>query len=460
MHENKEVFETMPVPRALAKLAVPTIVSQLITMIYNLADTFFIGRTNDPDKVAAATLAFVLFYLLNAIANLFGVGGGSLISRLMGRQMPQEAKKVCAVSFYGAIVASLLYALGIGLFMHPLLRLMGASKNTIGYAADYLRWTVVVGALPTALSMTLAHLLRSEGFAKQASLGLSMGGVLNILLDPLFMFVIMQPGQEVAGAALATLISNVLTLLYFLLLFFRMRRRSILSLSPRHLPAGLRYLGQVLLVGFPTALGNLLASLSNMAVNRLVAGYGDVELAAIGIVKKIDMLPLNVGMGLCQGMMPLVAYNYAARNHARMRASAHYARIAGLCFAALCVLSFELLADPIVRLFIDDAMTVELGSRFLRILCLATPLMFCNFSFVYTLQAVGKAPQSLLVSACRQGLIKLPLLFLMARLFGLTGIIWTQCVADGISLVIAYLVYQHTMRRMQKEFASPIAKNV
>ena len=449
MHENKAVFETMPVPRALAKLAVPTIISQLITMIYNLADTFFIGRTNDPDKVAAATLAFVLFFLLNAIANLFGVGGGSLISRLMGRQQHGEVKKVCAVSFYGTILVSLIYSLCIWLFMDPLLRLMGASDATIGYASGYLFWAVVVGAVPTTLSMTLAHLLRSEGYAKQASLGLGMGGVINIVLDPLFMFVLMEPGKEVTGAAIATMLSNVITLLYFLVLFLRMRGRSILSLSPRHLPAGLPYLGQVLMVGFPTALGNLLASLSNMAVNRLVANVGDVELAAIGIVKKIDMLPLNVGMGLCQGMMPLVSYNYASKNYLRMRSAAHYARMAGLIFAALCVISFELLADPIVRLFIDDQQTVELGRDFLRILCLATPLMFCNFSFVFTLQAVGKAPQSLLVSACRQGLIKLPLLFLMARFFGLTGVIWTQFVADAISLVIAWLVYRHTMQKMQ-----------
>lgn len=449
MHENKAVFESMPVPKALAKLAVPTIISQLITMIYNLADTFFIGRTNDPDKVAASTLAFVIFFLLNAVANLFGVGGGSLISRLMGRQQHSEVKKVCAISFYGTILVSVLYSLGVWIFMDPLLRLMGASESTLGYASSYLFWAVVVGAVPTTLSMTLAHLLRSEGYAKQASLGLGMGGVINIILDPIFMFVLLEPGKEVTGAAIATMLSNVITLLYFLILFFRMRRRSILSLSPRHLPAGLPYLGQVLMVGFPTALGNLLASLSNMAVNRLVAGYGDVELAAIGIVKKIDMLPLNVGMGLCQGMMPLVSYNYAAKNYPRMKSAAHYARMAGLIFAALCVVSFELLAGPIVRLFIDDPETVKWGRDFLRILCLATPLMFCNFSFVFTLQAVGKAPQSLVISACRQGIIKLPLLFVMAHFFGLEGVIWTQFVADAISLVIAWLVYRNTMRKMQ-----------
>lgn len=148
-------------------------------------------------------------------------------------------------------------------------------------------------------------------------------------------------------------------------------------------------------------------------------------------------------------MMPLVAYNYAAKNYPRMKDAAKYARLAGLVFAALCVLCFELLADPIVRLFIDDGQTVELGRDFLRILCLATPLMFCNFSFVFTLQAVGKAPQSLLVSACRQGLIKLPLIFLMDELFGLKGVVWTQFVADAISLVIAWLVYRHAMRKMQ-----------
>ncbi len=219
MEENKELFETMPVAKALTKMAIPTIISQLFTMIYNLADTYFIGRTNNPYMVAAASLSYVLFFILTALSNLFGVGGGSQISRLLGQKRYEEAKKVCSFSFYGTICVSLLYSLSCLVFMDPLLRLLGATDNTIAYSCQYTLWVIVVGGVPSCLSMTMAHLLRSEGYAKYASYGLSGGGILNMILDPLFMFVIMQPGQEVMGAALATMLSNCVSLIYFALMF-------------------------------------------------------------------------------------------------------------------------------------------------------------------------------------------------------------------------------------------------
>lgn len=442
MNENKAIFETMPVPRALAKLAVPTIISQLITMIYNLADTFFIGRTNDPYKVAAATLAFVLFFVMNALSNLFGVGGGSLISRLLGQKRGDEAKKVCSFSFYGTILVTIVYSLCCLVFMDPLLRLLGASDNTIGYASAYTLWVVVVGGIPSTLSMTMAHLLRSEGYAKQASFGLGMGGVLNILLDPLFMFLIMQTGLEVTGAAVATLISNIISLIYFCFIFFRLRGHTVLSLSPKYIPAGSRYLGEVLSTGFPSAIGTMFSCIANIAVTKLTSGYGDIPVAAVGIVKKIDMLPMNVGMGLCQGMMPLVAYNYSAKNYKRMKSFTNCARTAGIAFAGLCIICFEIFAHGIVRLFIDEAETLRLGTEFLRIMCIATPLMICNVQMSYTFQAMGKGKQSLLLSACRQGIVNIPLLFVMKYFFGMYGVVWTQLLADGITLIISFTLYR------------------
>jgi len=450
MNDNKAVFETMPVPRALAILAVPTIVSQLITMIYNLADTFFIGLTNDPCKVAAASLAFVLFFNLNALANLFGVGGGSLISRLLGRGEAAEAKKVSSFSFYGAIAVSAVYALGCFVFLQPLLRLLGASDNTVGFAADYVFWVVVVGGVPSTLGMTMAHLLRSEGYARQAGFGLGMGGVLNILLDPLFMLVILPRGSEVKGAAVATMLSNLAALCYMGITFYRLRGKTVLSLSPRNPLPRPQHIRSVFAVGFPSALGTLLASLSNTVVNKLASGYGDIPVAAVGIVKKIDMLPMNVGMGLCQGMMPLVAYNYSSKNYPRMRAVTRCARNAGIAFAAVCIVAFELLAGPMVRLFIGDAQTVALGTNFLRIACVAIPFVICNVQMSYTFQAMGKGLQSLLLSSCRQGLVNIPLLFLMNALFGLYGVIWTQFVADSLTLILSLLMYRSVYRGLEQ----------
>ena len=217
------LFETMPIGKALLTMAIPTIVSQLITMIYNLADTFFIGLTNDPYKVAAASVVSILFFILTALSNLFGVGGGSLMSRLLGEKREGDARRVGTFSVYGSLAIALLYSLICLIFTEPLARLLGASDNTIGYASSYLFWAVVVGAVPSTIGMTMSFLLRSAGYSKESGIGLAIGGIANIILDPLFMFVILPKGNEVMGAALATMFSNVITLTYFLFIYYKLR---------------------------------------------------------------------------------------------------------------------------------------------------------------------------------------------------------------------------------------------
>ncbi len=449
MQQNKAIFEDMPVPRALATLAVPTIISQLITMIYNLADTFFIGRTGDPLKVAAATVSFILLFMMNALANLFGVGGGSLISRLLGEKKPEEAKKVAAFSFYGAVAIALLYVFLTYIFMEPLLMLIGASENTIAYARDYAFWVVTVGGIPTTLSMTLAHLLRSEGYARQASFGLGMGGVLNIILDPLFMFVILPEGMEVKGAAMATALSNICVFIYMFTVFLKMSRNTCMSADIKKALQGANHSLEVFSVGFPSAVNTLLSCLSNSTINNLMTSHGDIPMAAMGVVKKIDMLPMNIGMGLCQGMLPLVAYNYAAGNYKRMKAVSNTARLWGIAFAGICIMAFQIFTGSIVRFFIDEPETLRLGTEFLRVACLATPLMITNVQMNYTFQAMGKGPQSLLLASCRQGLVNIPLLFLMNHFFGMYGIVWTQAIADSITLIISFSLYAAVYKKLK-----------
>lgn len=455
MDENKILFETTPIPRALASLAVPTIISQLIVMIYNLADTFFIGQTNDPYKVAAASMAYVLFFMLNALANLFGIGGGSLISRLLGVDKREDAKAVGVFSFYGTILVTVLYCIICYFGMAPILRWMGASDNTIGFASDYTLWVVVIGGLPATLSMAMSHLLRSEGHGSKASFGLSMGGILNILLDPLFMFVLLPDGQEVTGAAVATMCSNLVALLYYCVIYYRIRKSSILSVSPKYLPASFPYMGQIFSVGFPSALSTVLVCVAIMFTNNLTASHGDIPVAAMGIVKKVEMLPHNVGTGLCQGMIPLIAYNFAAANYQRMTATIRTARLYGLIFTGLCIVVFEVFASGIAYLFIQDQETVELTTSFLRIMCLATPLTICNFHMCYTLQAMGKGTESLILSACRQGIFHIPLLFLLHACFGLYGIIWTQLAADACTLILSLFLYRRIVRQIKKEQLVP-----
>lgn len=306
---DQYLFEEMPVRRAVATLAIPTIISQVVTMIYNLADTFFVGQIGDPLMVAAVSLVSPWFNLLTALGNLFGLGGSSLISRMLGAQNRREIPFVSAFSIWGGAAVTLLFSLGTYLARTPLLNFLGASPDTYGYAEDYLFWVVVLGGVPTMVSLAMGHLLRSEGHARQASAGMMFGGILNVALDPVFIFVL---HLDVAGAAIATALSNAASVVFFAIAYLRLEGKTAVSLNPARFT--LRYTRQVFSVGLASALATALGNASNMAMVHLASGYGDIPVAAYGIVKRIDQFPLNVSMGLCQGFMPLVGYNFAAKN--------------------------------------------------------------------------------------------------------------------------------------------------
>lgn len=466
MKDKREVFERMPVPKALATLAIPTIISQLITMIYNLADTFFIGLAKNPSMTAASSVAFTLVFMMNALPNLFGVGGGSLISRLLGEKKDKEASGVASFSFYMTLIFAFVYSLVVFIFMDPVLRMLSATDTSIVFARQYAFWVVVIGAIPATLSMTMAQLLRSEGFAGKASFGLGLGGVLNIILDPIFMFVILDKGNEVKGAAIATMISNVVVLVYFIINYLIIKKKSVISLNPKIALLKFEYIKSVFAVGIPSALGSLLACIANIVINNLAVGYSDVvpdvkdvPVASIGIAKKIDMLPMNVGFGLCQGMMPLVAYNYASGDHKRMRDVARVARNASMIFAGLCIIFFQIFASEIAGVFInDEPNTKAMSAAFLRILCLSVPFMLFNLQISFSFQAMGMGKQSLILSSLRQGVVNIPLLFVMDKLFGLYGIVWTQLISDIITGVISYIIYRRSLKKLMTDEPVKTAK--
>ena len=462
MDKKRELFEKTPVPKALATLAIPTIISQLISMIYNLADTFYIGLANDPSQTAASSVAFTLMFMLNCIPNLFGVGAGSLISRLLGEKKDKDAGGVASFAFYCTLIVTAIYSAAVLVFMNQMLNFLGATSSSLPYAQQYAFWVVVIGGIPAALSMTMSHLLRSEGYASKASFGLGLGGVMNIILDPVFMFLVFEPGNEIKGAAIATMLSNVITLVYYVAIYFKIRKKTVLSLSPRKALIPKRLVVPVLAVGIPSALGSFLACVSNIVINNLASSYstlyGDVPVAAIGIAKKIDMLPMNVGFGLCQGMMPLVAYNFASGDHKRMREFSRVTRTAAMVFAGACILLFQLLAMQICAIFNGHAETVAMSTDFLRILCLSVPFMLFNLQISFSFQAMGMGKQSLILSSLRQGVINIPLLFVMNHFFGLYGIVWTQLISDIITGIISYAVYHHSIGKLMSESNKELAE--
>jgi len=442
------IFEKMPVWKAVSTLAIPAILSQLVTMIYNLADTYYIGQTNDYRMVAAVSYSFGAFMFLAAIGNLFGIGGGSLMARMMGEKREHDARRVAVFSIFGAAVTSLGYSVLLWIFMDPILTLLGASAETIGFGRDYLFWTTVAGGLPAGIGIVIGHLLRSEGSAKLGAVGIALGGLLNIVVDPIFIFVL---DLDVAGAAIATMLSNVVALLYYVTVVLVLREKTHLSFDLRTLSLDRGIVRQVFAVGLPAAAAVMLAILANSSMFKLLSGYGDLPVAAMGIVKKIDTIPLNVAMGLAQGVLPLVGYNYAAKNYDRMKGVSRFARRSGAVFALLCIAVFELVPAAIVRFFIDDPETVATGTAFLRIACLGTLPMALFFLFNTTLQAMGKGRQSFLLVVLRQAVINLAILFSFEALFGITGIGWTQPVADVLAVGVAAYFFERIVVRLKRE---------
>ena len=446
--EKTEIFEQMPVPAALAKMAIPTIVSQLITLIYNVADTWFIGQTNNPYMVAASSLVLTVFLMTTSLANLFGVGGGTLTVRLLGSRQEEEARKVASVSLIMAAGASMTFSALCLAFMDPLLRLLGASDNTIGYARQYLLFVVVIGCAPTVLSNVMSAMLRNVGYSREAAFGLGMGGVLNVVLDPLFMFVLLPDGYQVMGAAIATMLSNCVVLIYFVLVYRRVGKGSVLGIPRRVERISKQSLQSLFAVGIPAAMSILLFDVTNMVINRLASSYGDFQLAAMGIVLKVERLPLNIGVGIGLGMVPLVAYNYASKNKERMNAFFTTARISGIVVAVCSVALYYICAPWLIRVFIRDAATVAYGTQFLQARCFATPFMFLSFNMVHFMQAVGKGKISFYLAVIRQLCLNIPILLVMNSLFGMTGIVWTQMTADFFNVIISYIIYYRVRKTL------------
>ncbi len=439
---KEDVFRNLPISTALRKMIIPAIASQLIVLIYNMADTFFVGQTNNPYMVAGTSLILPVFNITLCLAGLAGIGGGSMISRLLGESKVEEAKRVSAFSLYLALTVATLFAVGMAVFMHPILGLLGAGENTYEYARQYAFCVIVLGGIPTVLSNVLSNLIRSIGLSKEASAGIILGGLLNIALDPLFMFVLLPEGSEVLGAGIATCISNCVALLFFLIVLLKIGRNSVVTFSPK---VGLPCKSSVIAVfgvGIPSAISSLLFDLDYVIIDKLMVSYHDLALAAIGIVLKVERLPLNVGIGICQGMMPLVAYNFTAKNEKRMNDTIRLSCKLGLIIAGGSIVLYELLAGHLANLFISDAQTVELASQFLRVRVLATPLMFLSFFTVYLFQAFGKGQISLFLAVSRWLVFNIPMLFLLNTVFGMFGIVWSQVAADILTVLLSFYVYR------------------
>ncbi|MCR4590150.1 MAG: cation transporter [Lachnospiraceae bacterium] len=446
--DKTDLFEKASPAKALAVMAAPTIASQLVVLLYNLADTWFVGRTNNPYMIAASSLTTTIYFIVVALSNVFGVGGGSLMVRLIGEKSTKEARDVTSYSLFVCTAATFVFSLGVFVFMDPMLRMIGASDNTFLYAKQYVITTTVLGGIPTALSMCMPQLLRNCGYSKEAGFGVGLGSLLNVALDPLFMFVIFPKGYEVLGAGVATLLSNVISFLYFIIMFKKLQNDTVLTLPARLVKIEGKYKKSLYSVGIPAAVAIFLYDLVTMVINKLTVSYGDIALAAMGIVLKLERIPINTGLGICLGMVPLVAYNYGAKNYDRMRKISTLSQITVVVFAAICTILFWFFAYPIVSIFIADKATVVQGADILKGRCFALPFMMIGYQVVNFMNAVDKGKLSFLLAIIRHIVLIIPIAILMNSIMKLNGLIWSQLVADIINTAIAMTLFCVTVRKI------------
>ena len=439
------LFEAMPVRQAVVRQIVPAIASQMVMLLYNLADTWVVGMLGDPVQTAAVTVAYTMTLLMTAIANLFAVGGASCISQALGRHDREAAKSISAISFWCCLGTAILFSLLFRLLASPVLYLCGATAETYDAAYRYARWVIIYGGPATILNTLLANLIRSEGSAFAASFGVSMGGIINILLDPFFVLPQFL-GMKAEGAGLATAISNCIGMLFLLCWLIRIRRTSVISLHPDGFRMFRAYIGRILQIGAPSAIQFLLTLVAVGALSNKISNYGTAAVAALGIVKKWDLVPLYFSIGTANGILPLLAYNYSSGNHKRR----HQVFLLGcgiaVVFSLACVALYECFAPILVTTFLNDPETVAYGTKFLRIMVLAMPMMSVCYPMITQFQAMGKAKESLICTILRKGVLDIPLLFLMDRLIPLYGCTMVQPMVDCISMIAAIYFYRKLVR--------------
>lgn len=449
--DKNEIFEKKSVPLAVLALALPTVLSQIVTIIYNFADTWFVGRTDNPDAVAAISVCMPIYIIIAGLANLFGIGGSSVISRALGEKNRERAERAFSFALWTGIAVSALYSVAIFFCSRSIAPIIGADENSIDYVVDYLFWTVVLGGVPTFLCTVLAHLIRSVGKSRTAAVGMALGAALNIAFDPLFMFVLLPKGYEVVGAAVATMLSNIISCIFFMVVIIRMKD-GIINLSPKKLKYEKSVCFDVLMTGFPACLSTCLAMASNMTANSLISGYGTDAVAGMGVAKKVNTLAFNINLGMTQGVLPLIGYNYSAKNYRRMKNTIFFAGGITIVLSILFMLLYRAFSEPVISFFIDERATVDYGSAFLEIIAFAVPLCGLTYSMNTVFQGTGKKLSSLVLSVLRKGVLDIPLMYTFGRLFqSPMGVVWATPVAESISVIVALIMFFVFLRKLKAD---------
>lgn len=443
--DEHELMGKLKVSKAVAKMAVPSVISSLVTVVYNMADTFFVGQTGDPLQVAAVSLTNPIFILMMAFANMFGMGGSAVLSMALGAKDERRAKNASSFVTYASLIVGVVFALILIVFMDPILALFGANAETYEFARGY-TFHIAYGAPFIIWSAAASFIVRAEGASREAMIGSMIGTIANIVLDPIFISVL---GQGTAGAAIATTIGNVLASGYYLWYFLRKSR--MLSISWRYFTVRGGILTKICSSGLPTAIFSALMSVSTIVLNQLLVVYGNDPVAAIGIVFKANMFITFLQMGLANGVQPLLGYNYGAGNMKRFQEVESYTKKCCLAAGVIATVLYFVFREPIIGLFISDSDVIAYGVQMLIAYMLSGPVIGILFVNMNCMQSVGHAFPATVLSVLRQGILLIPLLYLLRALFGLNGVILGQSVTDYIAVVLSVFLWRKIRSGVKKK---------
>ncbi|MDR0292929.1 MAG: MATE family efflux transporter, partial [Oscillospiraceae bacterium] len=398
-------FEEAPVSKAVANFGVPTMVTMLVTILYNLVDMAFVGMMKDVHAMAAVSLAMPVFLLTNGIGQVFGVGGGSYISRLLGKKEYDRVKRVSAFALYGAAIVSLAATILGFIFLNLILRILGTSENTIEPTRQYLS-IILAGGLAASLGFSLNMIIRAAGNAKVSMIGNIIGTVVNIILDPIFIF---SFGMGVRGAAIATVIGNAAALIYYI--WHIIQKSEFLSLAVKNFKVDMEMCKSVFSIGLPSFFMKALYVVGFTLQNNIAVQFGDIYVAVFGVIVKVVSLPKQLCQGLCMGVQPLVGYSSTAKKYERMKETIKktliYTTLLGAAFAVV----YFIAGGNILRIFIDDAAIISTGTPFLRIAVISFLAYGTMYMTLTLFQSTGYAKPAFGVSLLQETVV-IPMLVL------------------------------------------------
>ena len=440
--QDNSLMSSMKVSKAVAKMAIPSVISSLVTVVYNMADTFFVGQTGDPLQVAAVSLTNPIFILLMAFANMFGMGGSAVASMALGEHNEKRVKNTSAFMTYASLVVGIIVMAVLLIFMKPVLTLFGADAQTYDFARGYVLH-ISYGAPCVIWSAAASFIVRAEGSSKEAMIGSMIGTVSNIVLDPVFISVF---GMGAAGAAIATTIGNILASLYFVWYF--MKKSTYFSIIPKDFKISDGVMSRICATGLPTAIFSVLMSVSTIVLNQILVAYGNAPVAAFGVVFKANMFITFLQLGLANGVQPLLGYNYGSGDTKRFHAVEMFTKKCCVIVGALATLLFFVLRTQIITMFINDTDVIYYGVKMLVAYMLSGPVIGILFVNMNCMQSTNRALPATILSILRQGALLIPLFYILNLAFGINGVFFAQAVTDYVAIILSVIIWMRAKKQM------------